>query len=586
MSHRRLSKLLHFTAAGRVSENPEEEIETGGDSRMGGTETDVDPLSAMGGPTIQRITWEEKRTDPEHRSTGWRSPYPRNTESRRRSRSPQPTETNITEDYFQNMMNSVMEGIRYQTQWIGTEKERVGLAVEQLSDEQQRVWQEVQKINKTGNVTRGHVQQYGEQLETLLMQLEDHERNRDEGIRKEQEQQRQQLLETIEQQKRQHAESQAIIEELRKTQGVWQTYTDNALPQQIRATISAMTADALTPDDVDKRIRQLLKENLPQRAPTNVFTREQADQLVKEALGKQAAAQQQQTQEEVQRAVREATASRLTREEVQEMIRQQRRRSFRNPTPGAGGQPPHGQTPHGDPIYVNVTVPERAHHRAVVEPWQYSGNPSDDLRAWLLACEDFFNWNGHEWVNQVDCIKFAITRLKHGTRAHEFGISYRRSMDGTDGYPLIIMNREWIKFKTEILKRFEPEEGALIAKQEMDNLRYDGDIASYIDKIRSLNYRVKMSGVTLRSTINSAISEEIRIQSLYQPQTDNDDEWMRIIIAIGQTVELGKRQEKLIKQERGGTRRESRTSNTQSRKTAESAGDGKCRATKKSDLPD
>ena len=64
MSHRRFSKLLHFTAAGCVSENPEEEIETGGDSHMGGTETDVDPISAVGGPTIQRITWEEKGKDP------------------------------------------------------------------------------------------------------------------------------------------------------------------------------------------------------------------------------------------------------------------------------------------------------------------------------------------------------------------------------------------------------------------------------------------------------------------------------------------------------------------------------------------
>ena len=60
------------------------------------------------------------------------------------------------------------------------------------------------------------------------------------------------------------------------------------------------------------------------------------------------------------------------------------------------------------------------------------------------------------------------------------------------------------------MERFEPQEGAILAKQEMDNLKYKDDISTYIEKIRSLNHSVGMSGVTLRSTIQTAIPQEIR----------------------------------------------------------------------------
>ena len=95
-------------------------------------------------------------------------------------------------------------------------------------------------------------------------------------------------------------------------------------------------------------------------------------------------------------------------------------------------------------------------------------------------------------------------------------------MEGIDGYPLKPLFNRWAKFKAEIIERFEPKEGAMLAKQEMDSLKHKGDISEYLKKIRSLNYRVRMTGVTLRSLILAAVPSEVRTQLVFAP-TINDD---------------------------------------------------------------
>ena len=135
-------------------------------------------------------------------------------------------------------------------------------------------------------------------------------------------------------------------------------------------------------------------------------------------------------------------------------------------------------------------------------------------------------------------------------------------MEGLYLAPSRPLFKKWKKFKTGILERFEPKEGAMLAKIKMDNLRYKGDVSDYIDKIRSLNYRVEMTGVVLRSLIPKAISPEVRIQILYAPSTNNDDDWMDLFVRICQTLELSKRQEKLFKVKQVTSKKASKTTRT------------------------
>ena len=53
--------------------------------------------------------------------------------------------------------------------------------------------------------------------------------------------------------------------------------------------------------------------------------------------------------------------------------------------------------------------------------------------------------------------------------------------------------------------------------------------------------------VTLRATIQAAIPQEIRLQLLYLPTTEDDEHWMESVVEIRQTLEYVKQLEKLIK---------------------------------------
>src|SRR5437588_8781907 len=259
-----------------------------------------------------------------------------------------------------------------------------------------------------------------------------------------------------------------------------------------------------------------------------------------------------------------------SREEIQRMINARRRRRDSNvadPNQPNPNQPnPNERAPNtapsGQPIIVKVDLPERFHRKPVTEPWLYGGNLSEDLRAWLLACEHFFNWNPTEWETETDCIKYAVGRTKDNSKAHDFGISYRRLMEGIDGYPRKPLFARWAKFKVEIIERFEPKEGSMLAKQEMDSLCYNNDISDYLEKVRSLNYRVKMTAVSLRSLILAAVPAEVRNPLIFAPTYNDNDDWMELVQRIGQTLELAKRQEKLFEVKQVTSKKTTKTTKT------------------------
>ena len=279
-----------------------------------------------------------------------------------------------------------------------------------------------------------------------------------------------------------------------------------------------------------------------------MLTEKDANDLITAALAVQALENEKALQKGIEEATRRTRGESAgpSREEIQRMIEQAWRRRQNSIVPPGGGPSGSGQTPSGQAIIVKVDLPDHYHRQPASKPWLYAGEFSENLRAWLLACEGYFNWNPSEWELETESIKYAIGRTKGKSKAHDFGISYRRSVEGLDGSPLRPLFKKWNKFKTEILERFEPKEGAMLAKIEMDKLQYKGDISHYIDKIRSLNYRVEMKVVALRTLIQTAIPPEVRIQLLYAPSTNNDDDWMDLVVRICQTLEMSKRQEKLF----------------------------------------
>jgi hypothetical protein len=108
--------------------------------------------------------------------------------------------------------------------------------------------------------------------------------------------------------------------------------------------------------------------------------------------------------------------------------------------------------------------------RQATEPWIYSADRKQDVRTWILACDDFFQRNPTQWVLDRDRIIYAISRMEHGSRAHDFGSYYRRTMDGIDGIPRVDTARYWTTFVSELKERFlssEEAAEALISIQKL-----------------------------------------------------------------------------------------------------------------------
>src|SRR5437660_6320377 len=434
------------------------------------------------------------------------------------------------------------------------------------------------EAEKTGGIPDTHIKRWHEDLAKLNQDLHLHQAKRELELKAEQQRQNEQLLATVKMQQEQQRQRE-IIEELRRTQQTWQAYVEKELPARVLATVQLAQDQNPTHQEIENQIAAMIRENQPAPAPpTNMLTKEAADELIAAALAQQAQTNKTAIQKAIEEAAQKAKeAAGPSREEIQRMINARRRRRDSNvadpnqPPPNEPNEPaPNAAPVGGQPIIVKVDLPERFHRKPATEPWLYGGNFSEDLRAWLLACEDFFNWNPTEWEMETDYIKYAVGRTKDNSKAHDFGISYGRWMEGIDGYPLKPLFARWAKFKAEIIERFEPKEGAMLAKQEMDSLRYKNDISVYLEKIRSLNYRVKMTGVSLHSLISAAVPAEVRNQLIFAPTYNDDDDWMELVQRIGETLELAKRQEKLFEVKQITSKKTTKTT-----KTCEDSSSGK-----------
>ncbi|HEX3642441.1 MAG TPA: hypothetical protein VHV10_14210, partial [Ktedonobacteraceae bacterium] len=157
------------------------------------------------------------------------------------------------------------------------------------------------------------------------------------------------------------------------------------------------------------------------------------------------------TEEQVQQRINAALAARpvpigITEEQVTERIEAalnaQREQWNSN------------RTEHPQQIVVHTTQTKQA-----TEPYLFAG-ANQDIRDWILRCEDYFSRNPELWTADRDRIIFAIGRLQHNSKAQDFGTYYRRAMDGLEGITRVDENKYWITFVSAIKNRFLSSEEA------------------------------------------------------------------------------------------------------------------------------
>ena len=154
---------------------------------------------------------------------------------------------------------------------------------------------------------------------------------------------------------------------------------EKELPARVLATVQSAQDKNPTHQEIENQIAAMIRENQPAPAPpTNMLTKEAADELIAAALAQQAQTNETAMQKAIEEAAQKAreTAG-PSREEIQRMINARRRRRDSNvadpnqlnpnqpnpnePAPNAG---PTG----GQPIIVKVDLPECFHRKPATEP--------------------------------------------------------------------------------------------------------------------------------------------------------------------------------------------------------------------------
>jgi hypothetical protein len=114
-----------------------------------------------------------------------------------------------------------------------------------------------------------------------------------------------------------------------------------------------------------------------------------------------------------------------------------------------------------------------------------------------------------QWELDSDGIKYAIGWFKKPSRAQDFGTQYRREMDATDRFIFRPTHLYWATFVSALKNQFLSSLEGQEAKNQMDAKKYSGDIEDYIVKMTRLNNLVEISGMTLRTTIERQLPEDL-----------------------------------------------------------------------------
>ena len=162
--------------------------------------------------------------------------------------------------------------------------------------------------------------------------------------------------------------------------------------------------------------------------------------------------------------------------------------------------------------------------RAAQSPFKFENKPTQDVRVWILACEDFFGRNAWQWEEEDERIKYALSMME-GSAVTPFAITYRKKMTGEFGFPRSDGYDLWENFKNQIQEKFSILHRAQRALRDMEKVRYEGDIEKYLLTLENLNIDAEMSRVAWRNMIEKRLPLEAR-RRWAQNKFDLDSEFV------------------------------------------------------------
>ena len=65
----------------------------------------------------------------------------------------------------------------------------------------------------------------------------------------------------------------------------------------------------------------------------------------------------------------------------------------------------------------------RGSRRAAQPPFKFENKPTQDVQAWIMACEEVFGRNAWQWEEEDERIKYVISMME-GSAGTPFAIMY------------------------------------------------------------------------------------------------------------------------------------------------------------------
>ena len=202
---------------------------------------------------------------------------------------------------------------------------------------------------------------------------------------------------------------------------------------------------------------------------------------------------------------------------------------------GRGGgrrQGPSWRPERANPIDPQVAIIAQAIGLAIGEnskrqadaPVPFKNHKHQNIKLWLLQCEDYFKRNPRQWLSDQDRIKYALGGME-GEDVSAFALTYRKKMTGELGHLKIEGYEYWETFRIQCTTRFALTHEGERARAAMEKMKYTGNIDRFLLEFENHNTFVGLAGVALRQMVGRTIPKEVmrRLSTDIHPLDSN---WM------------------------------------------------------------
>jgi len=213
---------------------------------------------------------------------------------------------------------------------------------------------------------------------------------------------------------------------------------------------------------------------------------------------------------------------------------------------GGGGGNPGWQPDSGDPIDPQVVMKAQAIEIAIANsgkrqadaPLPFKNRKDQNVKLWLLQCEDYFKRNPNEWSSDQDRITYALGRMEEEDMS-AFAFTYRNKMTGELGHLKIEGYEFWETFRGQCILRFALTHEGERSLALMTKVSYKGNIDRYLLEMENPNTHasVGMSGVAWRQMIERHIPKDA-VRRLSTEEYATESAWITALRTVCRREEI------------------------------------------------